>query len=901
MADAVVQVVEGRAVATPFGASLLAPYVAAAAAAQEAAEAAAEAAGADAGSVDAAAAAAIADIGEETGLAIVAVQDERDDAIADVAAQQTTSVTAVQTAQATAETAVDALVTDAENAAASVTTLLPVPFRPEDYDQPREFPNITIGGTSNVTNVSPTRLTVPATSGTMTMTGTTYMPVTAGQDVAVWFEEVTGTPTTKLIRFLNSGGTQLGSDIAMSKVGAHWVAATTAPATAAWVRLTVTNTTGSAVVIGRPRVATKKNTTLSLGTATITIASPGVVTRVAHGLENGDRVTLTTTGALPTGLSASTIYYVVNKTTDDFQLATSSGGTAINTSGSQSGTHTLFKRVELTKDGVFDPQTTAVQNLLASTPDDDLPNVWRIAADSGSAVARESGSGTVPVLNADGTITVYADTLIRARANLTKLVPGDSIVILIKLNKTANPRRVYAEFGGSPNTNVYAESLGEGLWGIKTTVPAVGTLTYIDAQIDNLNSSYYTASDLTVEWIEATRGTKYPNARPSLPYQWPAEQIVVQQYITNSGGIDYNSFHINHAPSSKLGSRKCIRWKLEEYRASAGGGQGWQLLEFYEAERVTDDWITYTTGRISDQGLHQLAVYEAGQNFMGGTHGYEASGINLGNPTITIATPGVVTLAAHGLSNGDRVSFTTSGALPTGLTAGAVYYVVNAATNTFELSATSGGSSIATSGSQSGTHTLRKRTEVFLLDGVPVAFDGTTTLYGKTFEMIQVSQLISHSGSGVVKFNVVTRVKFDWLGCTLHQRLVTVGTVNVLKTYTAMLSTGLQYNASGATQWDTFRSSPDYTAVASAGAGDTEGTGADLMLTGPLGISVRATMLSGWDTWATRKSRLQRTGTSRKFYFSPTGHFGDGEPVGYTLTDGTVVETVARFEIRTVN
>src|SRR3954447_13653633 len=81
----------------------------------------------------------------------------------------------------------------------------------------------------------------------------------------------------------------------------------------------------------------------SLGTFTITIASPGVFTLNSHGLVAGDAVYLTTTGALPTGLSANTIYYVISAglSANAFELSTSRGGSAINTSGSQSGTHTL--------------------------------------------------------------------------------------------------------------------------------------------------------------------------------------------------------------------------------------------------------------------------------------------------------------------------------------------------------------------------------------------------------------------------------------------------------------------------------------------------------------------------------------------------------------------------------
>jgi hypothetical protein len=81
---------------------------------------------------------------------------------------------------------------------------------------------------------------------------------------------------------------------------------------------------------------------VSLGTMTVTIASPGVVTSAGHGLIANTPVLITTTGALPTGLSAGTIYYVRNPATDTFELSATSGGASINTSVSQSGVHTLY-------------------------------------------------------------------------------------------------------------------------------------------------------------------------------------------------------------------------------------------------------------------------------------------------------------------------------------------------------------------------------------------------------------------------------------------------------------------------------------------------------------------------------------------------------------------------------
>lgn len=79
------------------------------------------------------------------------------------------------------------------------------------------------------------------------------------------------------------------------------------------------------------------------GAGTVTIASPGVWTLNAHGFVNGDVIFFETTGALPTGITADTRYYVVAATANTFQIATTPGGAAINTSGTQSGTHTVFQ------------------------------------------------------------------------------------------------------------------------------------------------------------------------------------------------------------------------------------------------------------------------------------------------------------------------------------------------------------------------------------------------------------------------------------------------------------------------------------------------------------------------------------------------------------------------------
>lgn len=86
----------------------------------------------------------------------------------------------------------------------------------------------------------------------------------------------------------------------------------------------------------------------STATITMTIASPCVVTWTSHGLATGQSIQFTTTGSLPTFSTVQTVYYIRRINANTFNLYTTlsnamnTGATTgiINTSGSQSGTHT---------------------------------------------------------------------------------------------------------------------------------------------------------------------------------------------------------------------------------------------------------------------------------------------------------------------------------------------------------------------------------------------------------------------------------------------------------------------------------------------------------------------------------------------------------------------------------
>ena len=88
---------------------------------------------------------------------------------------------------------------------------------------------------------------------------------------------------------------------------------------------------------------TSVNPSLTPINCTISIANPALITRTSHGLTSGQRVRFTTTGALPTGITAGVDYLVVVTSSNFFNLATSVqnalAGVYVTTSGTQSGTH----------------------------------------------------------------------------------------------------------------------------------------------------------------------------------------------------------------------------------------------------------------------------------------------------------------------------------------------------------------------------------------------------------------------------------------------------------------------------------------------------------------------------------------------------------------------------------
>lgn len=153
-------------------------------------------------------------------------------------------------------------------------------------------------------------------------------------------------------------------------------------------------------------------------------------------------------------------------------------------------------------------------------------------------------------------------------------------------------------------------------------------------------------------------------------------------------------------------------------------------LSLYDGTR----WKVYSSNEISHAISCTLGYcYDEFVYDNAGTLTMESAEWDNGTVTITNASPGVVTWNSHGQANGDRVILSTTGALPTGLTAGSTYFVSNKTANTFELSATLGGASINTSSAGSGTHTAHSTSthaaNLATQDGVYVKAGATNKRY----------------------------------------------------------------------------------------------------------------------------------------------------------------------------
>ena len=161
------------------------------------------------------------------------------------------------------------------------------------------------------------------------------------------------------------------------------------------------------------------------GTVTLTIATPCVIT-LTSALPSGSAITLATTGALPTGLTAGTTYYLSNVSGLTANLVTSAGAT-VNTSGTQSGVQSIsvLGDVPIIQNFIFvsdasrftfafgcnDYGSSAQNPMLVRWSDQENPTVWYPAiTNQAGSIQLSHGSTIKAAVQTRQEIVVFTDS-----------------------------------------------------------------------------------------------------------------------------------------------------------------------------------------------------------------------------------------------------------------------------------------------------------------------------------------------------------------------------------------------------------------------------------------------------------------------------------------------------------
>lgn len=172
----------------------------------------------------------------------------------------------------------------------------------------------------------------------------------------------------------------------------------------------------------------------------------------------------------------------------------------------------------------------------------------------------------------------------------------------------------------------------------------------------------------------------------------------------NGGGSSVGAFQVNTGPG-------VAQVPLVGWGAGAWGSGSWGVTP-----QVTDPLRIWNAGNWGEDLV--FGPRTAGIYYWDATNGLSTRGVALnslgGTVTLTIASPCVITLS-NVLAEGTAIKLATTGALPTGLTAGTTYYLINVDGVTANLSTSATGSAINTSGSQSGTQSISTLVDVPLM------------------------------------------------------------------------------------------------------------------------------------------------------------------------------------------
>jgi uncharacterized protein (DUF1800 family) len=448
------------------------------------------------------------------------------------------------------------------------------------------------------------------------------------------------------------------------------------------------------VIDGAEVIPNNSGTTASA--VTIPVASPAVITWTGHNLSANMPVVFASTSTLPTGLTAGTTYYVISAglTANSFEVSTSVGGSAVN--ATVAGT------------GIYSAAAGASAPVSVSLTSGQIAHLvfehYNISGNANPALYwKKPGDLTFTLLPATN---LYRDAAATTSPGVTASYwTNTSFYGIASFTNYLTQVAFSAGNGGVPSQVINADNFSA-RW--ETYIrPSVGGNISFDIQADdaarvyldvNQNSSFEEGPMVFYSDVANTQAVDpwVAGASTAAPVHSGTYALVAGQRY---------KLRVEFTDASGAAVAK-LRWMGDGTSTMAGIPNTNLYLDATTAQLgVTASYYSNTT-------LTDPPAYMVAENANPGVTYDFGSGrpvvVPQSNVTISIGTGATVAWPAHGLAANTPVVFTTTGALPGGLSAATTYYVVGGATlltNSFQISTAPGGAAITTSGTQSGVQT----------------------------------------------------------------------------------------------------------------------------------------------------------------------------------------------------
>lgn len=468
------------------------------------------------------------------------------------------------------------------------------------------------------------------------------------------------------------------------------------------------------------RWAISPSTRLTITSVDHTAGDGGEFTLASHGLENNAQVHFYTEGTLPTGLSQTTTYYIVNSTTNTFEVSLTSGGSAIDITGNGSGT-LYCKNWDQRVGGIITSSDTSQIGFKLWSSDSRI--IGGRASYFTDGISCINGNNDISLIRIDfntgkgvnlltnSSFYKIHDVIIDQNGGTGVDYDGYGHKILNNdiYNNGRDTRLTLANRAGISFGGTFQGEYSSGTTYSSFDIVKSGYEFYLSLEDSNNGN---TPSSSPLYWVEIGHynnlissnfiGNK-PNGEVNIGWQCQEYGIYVLNsafgFIEDTNTLQYNA-------------SRFITWdttgSITPFTNAVKVGGRTLTLEYYK-NNLTAGLSGSEMVPPSAIGARRAIAHRAFVDSILITTNIAATPNTPQNFTSAISTvDGTVSITSHGYSNNDMVRFTTTGTLPTGLTVGTDYFVINSTANDFQVAALPSGTAIVPSDTGSGTHSANR-------------------------------------------------------------------------------------------------------------------------------------------------------------------------------------------------